>query len=92
MAVKEFLFSIYEYLEEVKTTRILNSPFYSLMRDEITDCSLEKYLMVYAILLGSQKLGPPISRFLKLIIVSYGRGKTTYDAVNHLKEEMGLSK
>jgi hypothetical protein len=61
------------------------------MLDESTNHSLEKHLVVYATFLDSKGLGPPISQFLKLINVCDGRGKTTYDAINDLKEARGLS-
>ena len=91
MAAKEFVFAISEYLEELQISRMLDSPFFSVMLDESTDRSLEKHLVVYATFLDSKGLGPPISQFLKLINVVAGRGKTTYDAIKGLMEARGLS-
>lgn len=92
MAAKEFLFAISQYLEELQISKMLDSPFFSLMLDESTYRSLEKHLVVYAMFLNSKGSGPPISWFLKLINVCDGRGKTTYDAIKYLMESMGLSK
>lgn len=89
---KEFLFIISQYLEELQISKMLDSPFFSLMLDESTDHRLEKHLVVYVTFLNSKGLGPPISQFLKLINVCDGRRKTTYDAIKHLMEARGLSK
>jgi hypothetical protein len=91
MHAKEFIFSIHEYLEEVQIARMLDRPFFSLMLEENVVCSLKKHLVVYATFLDSKGSGPPISQFLNLINVCKGRGKTTYDAINDLKEARGLS-
>ena len=91
MAAKEFIFAISEYLEELQISRILESPFFSLMLDESIDRSLEKHLVVYVTFLDSKGMGPPISQFLKLINVCDGRGKITYDVINDLMEAKGLS-
>jgi hypothetical protein len=61
------------------------------MLDEITNHSLEKHLVVYAMFVDSKGLGPPIPHFLKLINIFDKRGKITYDAINDLKETRGLS-
>ena len=54
MAAKEFLFAISQYLEELQTSKMLDSPFFSLMLDESTNRSLEKHLVVYATFLNSK--------------------------------------
>lgn len=86
MSTKEFLFSISQYLEELQILKMLDIPFFSLMLDESTDRSLEKYLVVYAIFFNSKGSRPQISQFLKLINVFDGRGKTTYDVIKYLME------
>ena len=63
MSTKEFLFSISQYLEELQISKMLDTPFCSLMLDESTDRSLEKHLVVYAMFLNSKGLRPPISQF-----------------------------
>jgi hypothetical protein len=52
---------------------MLESPFFSLMVDEITNRSLEQHLVVYGTYLDSKGLGPPISQFMKLNNVIDGK-------------------
>ena len=56
------------------------------MLDESTDRGLEQHLVVYSTYLYLKGLGPPVTQFMKMIIVPNGKGKTIYDTIVNLKE------
>ena len=61
------------------------------MIDESTDQSLEQHLIVYATYLTLEGNGIPVSKFMKIMNVPDGRGKTIYDVANQLMNDREVS-
>ena len=71
---------------------MLKSPFFSLMIDESTDQSLEQHLIVYATYLTLEGNGILVSKFMKIMNVSDGRGKAIYDVIKRIPELLCVEK
>ena len=87
----KFLVAFEKYLLEIQSSNLINFPYYSLMLDESNDNGLELHLIVYVPYLQCGGCGPKETKYMGLLKIPNGKGKTIYEHIKHLLGDQCLN-